>query len=128
MRGDTILIASRAVAGAQLDPSQGFLRRWAGKAGNLIIQAAALPGIWDSQCGFKVFPATAASRIFPLVETRGWGFDVEVLALARRLGFPILELPVRWVNHPSSRVGWRGYLSTLQDVARIRRRIARLHE
>jgi dolichyl-phosphate beta-glucosyltransferase len=126
MRDDAILIGSRAVDGAELDPPQPFVRRWAGKAGNLIIQAAVLRGIWDSQCGFKVFPANAASRIFPLVETHGWGFDVEVIALARRLGFRILELPVRWVNHPSSRVGWRGYFSTLRDVARIRMRLSRL--
>lgn len=125
MKHDTIIIGSRAVAGAELDPPQGFVPRWAGKAGNLIIQALVLPGIWDSQCGFKILSARAATEIFPRLETRGWGFDVEVLALARRLGFQILELPVRWVNDPSSRVGWRGYLSTFRDVIRIRARKAK---
>ena len=123
-----ILIGSRAVAGARLEPPQGFVRRWGGKAGNLVIQALALPGMWDTQCGFKVFPSDAATKIFSSLRTTGWGFDVEALVLGRQLGIEIVEVPVRWVNNPVSRVGWRGYISTLRDVVRVRVRLGKAQD
>src|SRR5439155_27272630 len=58
----------------------------------------------DSQCGFKAFTAEVADRVFPVLQTRGFGFDVEVLYRAQRAGYKIVEVPTRWINSPQSRV------------------------
>jgi len=99
---------------------QPFYKRFLGDLGNLLIQVLAVWGIWDTQCGFKAFSAVAAQTIFPLVIIQGWGFDIEVLALAKRLGFKIVLVPVYWINNPESRVGLKGYLTTLMDLFQIK--------
>ena len=80
-----------------------------------------LPGIHDTQRGFKIFTAEAADAIFSRCKLNGWGFDIEVLAIARTLGFHILEVPVKWHHEDDSRVGPGAYFTTLIDVARVRR-------
>ena len=94
-----------------------------GRMGDALVQRAVLPGIHDSQRGFKLFTAEAADAIFALFRINGWGFDIEVLAIARTLGFDILEVPVRWHHEEDSRVGPTAYLTTLIDVARVRRSV-----
>ncbi len=123
--GYDVVICSRAIKGARLDPPQPFIRQLLGKAGNLFIQLVVLPGIWDTQCGFKGFTEEAARKIFPLQKIsgappRGWGFDVEILALARRLGFKIKEMPVHWVNDPFSKVTPMAYFGVLLETVKVR--------
>jgi len=115
-----VVIGSRAIKGAKLQPPQPLFKRILGKLGNLFIQLMVLGGIWDSQCGFKCFTEEAAEKIFGLARVNRWGFDVEALALARELGYRIKEIPVIWVNDPRSKVNVWGYFSTLWDVIRIR--------
>jgi glycosyltransferase involved in cell wall biosynthesis len=119
-QGYAIVIASRAVAGAKLDPPEPFYRQVIGKALNLIVQALLLPGIWDTQCGFKAFTAEAAERVFKESRIPGWGFDVEILSLAKSMGFRIKEMPVRWVDDSRSHVKFSGGLQFLRDIIRIR--------
>jgi dolichyl-phosphate beta-glucosyltransferase len=64
--------------------------------GNLIVQLFTVPGIWDTQCGFKAFRAEVAVRIFSDTKIEGWGFDIEVLALARAFNYKIGIIPARW--------------------------------
>ena len=118
--GYDVVICSRAHKESKLTPPQGFLRRLLGKGGNLIIQALVLPGIWDTQCGFKCFSEAAAEKIFPLQRINGWGFDVEILGLAKNLGYKIKQIPVTWVNDIVSRVGASAYITTLIETLRIR--------
>lgn len=115
-----VVVGSRALKDAILVPAQPALRRILGRIGNLVIQATNVPGIWDTQCGFKAFTAESAKRIFSLSRVNGWGFDIEVLALARSLGYRIKEVPVRWVNDASSRVGASSYLKVLLENVKIR--------
>lgn len=122
-KGYDVVIGSRAVRGAFLDPPQPIMRRIPGKIGNLIIQILVLPGIWDTQCGFKAFAAKAAQDVFSRAKITGWGFDVECLALARKMGFKIKEIPVHWVNDLNSRVGASAYLQVLVETIRIRLRL-----
>jgi len=88
-QGYDVVIASRNPADApgavQVVP-QAWYKRAIGRLGNRIVQIAAVPGIWDTQCGFKAFRAEAAERIFAQTTIERWGFDIEVLALAQRLG------------------------------------------
>lgn len=115
-----VVICSRSRKESILDPPQPWYRQIAGKIGNLIIQLLVLPGLWDTQCGFKAFTAEAAERIFSISRIHGWGFDVEVLALAKKLGYRIKEIPVQWVNDIRSTVKASAYITTLLDTLKIR--------
>ncbi|HVO29017.1 MAG TPA: dolichyl-phosphate beta-glucosyltransferase [Candidatus Paceibacterota bacterium] len=121
--GYEVVIGSRAVKGAELEPPEPFVRQVIGKALNLIVQILLLPGIWDTQCGFKAFTQDAAGRIFHAATVTGWGFDVEALALARRMGYRTREMPVRWVNDARSHVRFSSGLQFLKDIAIIRWRL-----
>ena len=98
-----------------------MLFRSVGQLGNRIVQLVALPGIWDTQCGFKAFRAGAAQRIFSQTTIDGWGFDIEVLALARALNFAIGIIPADWVNDERSHVRPLDYLRVLADTVKVRR-------
>jgi glycosyltransferase involved in cell wall biosynthesis len=119
-RGYDVVIGSRAVPGARLDPPQPAVKRILGKGSNLIIQITNIPGIWDTQCGFKAFTSLAAETIFSLSRIDGWGFDIELLALARALHYQTDEIPVYWVNDPGSRVRLSSYLKVLAEDVKIR--------
>jgi dolichyl-phosphate beta-glucosyltransferase len=90
-----------------------------GKLGNLWIQMLAVPGVWDTQRGFKVFTARAAQAVFPRLTILGWGFDVEVLTIARIKGYRIKEIAITWNNGPDSRVGIGAYPKTLLDTVGV---------
>jgi len=116
-----VAIASRAAPGAVLKVRQPLRREALGRLFNLAVQALALPGLRDTQCGFKLFSRGAARRIFPLMTIRGFGFDAEVLFIARRLGIPIVEVPVTWLDSPQSRVRpFSDGLRMTLDLIRIR--------
>jgi glycosyltransferase involved in cell wall biosynthesis len=118
--GYDVVIGSRATKGSQLDPPQSIYRQIPGKIGNLIIQFLLLPGIWDTQCGFKAFTAEAAEKIFSIMKITKWGFDIEALALAKHLGFRMKEIPVHWINNPFSHVRASAYLQVLLETCKIR--------
>jgi dolichyl-phosphate beta-glucosyltransferase len=120
-----IAIASVAVEGADVVTPQRGIRPAAGRLGNRIIQSLVLPGVADSQRGFKLFAGDAAETIFERCVVDRWAFDVEVLAVARALGVPFVEVPVTWMHKDDSRVTPASYVTTLWDVMRIRRRLAR---
>jgi dolichyl-phosphate beta-glucosyltransferase len=118
--GYDVVIGSREAKGSRLEPPQPWYRRILGRGSNLIIQAVNLPGIWDTQCGFKAFSESAAQRIFSLAKITGWGFDIEILALARSMGYKIKEIPIVWVNDSASRVKMSAYLKVFIENLKIR--------
>ncbi len=118
--GYDVVIGSRAVKGAKLDPPQPWYRQILGKASNLLIQLLVAPGIHDTQCGFKCFSEEAAERIFLHMTIDRWGFDIEAIALAKLYGYKIKEMPVRWVNDTRSTLGANAYLLTLRDLVNIK--------
>lgn len=119
-RSCDIVIGSRALRESVIAVPQSLLRRLLGKMGNLFIQSVAISGIWDTQCGFKVFEEKAAKDIFKRLTVTGFGFDVEALAVARRLGYKIKEVPVRWANDPFSHVNPAAYFQVLRDIVKVR--------
>jgi len=123
--GYDVVIGSRDLPDSKLDPPQPWYRRILGDMGNLFIQSMLLWGIKDTQCGFKAFSAKAAEDVFSKSVVFGWGFDVEVLALAKREGFRIKEIPVVWVNAAFSRVKPTAYLFVLFEVVKIKLRFMR---
>ena len=123
-RGCDVVIASRNAkdAGqARQTVPQALHKRVIGQLGNRIVQLVAVPGIWDTQCGFKAFRAAAAQRIFSQTTIEGWGFDIEVLALARALNYAIGIIPADWVNDERSHVRPLDYLRVLADTFKVRR-------
>lgn len=118
--GYDVVIGSRDIPGAKLVPAQAWYKRLGGDLGNLVIQLLLLPGMWDTQCGFKAFTEKTAEKIFPLIKIERWGFDVEVLSLAKKFGYKIKEIPVVWVNDPFSGVKLTTYFQFLIEVLKIK--------
>lgn len=118
--GFDVVIASRALTGSNIEVRQSWYRESVGRAFNLLVRALLLPGLHDTQCGFKLFSAAAANDVFAATRLDGFCFDVEALVIARRRGYRIAELPVTWRNDAATRVSsLRGFLAFL-DLARIR--------
>lgn len=121
-RGDCdIAIASRALPESDLAVHQPFYREWMGRSFNRVVQALAVPGIKDTQCGFKAFRGEVAKRIFGLAQVDGFGFDPEILFLARKYGYTIREVPVTWRHMDESRVNpLTAPASMLRELCEIR--------
>lgn len=119
-RGVDVAIGSRAVAGARIEVHQPAYREAMGRLFNVLVQALLLPGLADTQCGFKLFTAAAAATAFGACRLDGFSFDVEALYAARRRGLRIAEVPVVWRNDAASRVGLGGGGAAFADLLRIR--------
>ena len=83
---------------------QSLMRQILGRVFNLLLRLLLRLNFKDTQCGFKAFRREAAMAVFPLQQVEGWGFDPEVLFLAQRLGFRIVEVPVRWGHDTRTRI------------------------
>lgn len=119
--GADVVIGSRLVAGATERGTPPALRLKMGRIFNRIVQVVALPGLADTQCGFKGFTAQAARSIFAAQTIDRFGFDVEVLFLARKQGFRIDEVPVTCTYHSGSSVRRVGdVVNMLSDICRVR--------
>ena len=122
-QGFEVIIGSRDkkdAQGAKQAVPQSFLKRQLGNFGNILIQLFAVSGIWDTQCGFKAFTNKATDDIFKRCLIDRWGFDIETLAIARKLDYKIGIIPVNWVNDPDSKVSLKGYLNTFRELFKIK--------
>jgi len=122
-QGYEVVVGSRALKGAIIDAHQPRYKELAGRLGNWIIRVSAVPGIMDTQTGFKIFAGDKAEVIFSRQTIDRWGFDIELLAIARFHGFRIAEIPIKWANASGSKVTMDSYLEVLKDVWRIRRNL-----
>ncbi len=116
-----VVIGSIEIAGARIEEQAQWYRRMLGKLAKYVIRIGS--GLWeirDSQRGFKVFTRAAAEYVFPKQTIFGWGFDFEILLIAKRGGFGIKEVPVDWINPPDSKVSIGAYLTTLLELLRVR--------
>lgn len=115
-----VAIASREAPGSKRI-GEPFYRHLIGRVYNFLVRMLVLPGLQDTQCGFKCFSAEAAQAIFPLQRLEGWSFDVEVLTIARQLGFEIKQVPITWHYQPGSRMHLLGdSLQMAKDLFTIR--------
>lgn len=119
--GAGVAIASRAVPGSRIEVSQPTHRVLMGKSFNLLVRALVLPGLSDTQCGFKLFDGEDARRYFAALRTDGFAYDVEILWRARQEGRSVHEVPVRWLHSAPTRVAAiRHSADMLKDVVRLR--------
>lgn len=117
-----IAIGSRAAAGARIAVRQPIYRELMGKTFNGLVRTLVTGGISDTQCGFKLFGREVAREIFARARVDRFAFDVELIYLARKLGFTIAEVPVEWHNSPDSTVDpIRDSARMFFDILRIRR-------
>lgn len=118
-----VVVGSRGVPGTVIVRHQARRRELLGRIGNRLIQALYLPGIRDSQCGWKGFTAGAALIAFQDLRSAGWMSDVESLVRVRRAGLRVLEIPVRWTNAAESKVRLKSYLQSLVELISLRRHL-----
>lgn len=112
VEGYDVVVGSREAPGAHRY-EEPLLRHFLGRAFNLLVRSLAVRSIKDTQCGFKCFRGAAAATLFPLQRLDGFGFDVEILFLAQRRGYRLLEIPIPWYYKPQSKV------RPLQDSLRV---------
>jgi dolichyl-phosphate beta-glucosyltransferase len=116
-----IAIASREARGA-IRYNEPFYRHLGGRMINTMIRWAILPGLNDTQCGFKCFTRRITEEIFPYQTMLGWSFDIELLYIARRRGNRILEIPIHWHYNPDTKLNaFRDAIKMLSDILQIRR-------
>ena len=121
-QGFDVVIGSRYTNPDLVKVHQPFYRIVLSRMSNLLIQFLAVPGIKDTQLGFKAFTAKAAKDIFPLVSIIRWGFDMEVLTAARAQGYKIKEVGVSWTEHGGGHVPLKAYIESLIDLFKIKLR------
>jgi dolichyl-phosphate beta-glucosyltransferase len=119
-QGYDVVIGSRYTNPDLVKVHQPLYRIVLSRMSNLLIQFLAVPGIKDTQLGFKAFTADAAKNIFPLVTVLRWGFDMEVLTIARAKGYKIKEVGVSWTEHGGGHVPLKAYVESLIDLFKIK--------
>lgn len=120
-KGYGVVIGSRDIKGAILDPPQGKFRQFLGDGFKFYRKIVlGLWGIEDTQCGFKGFTKTASDAVFPKSKIERFAFDPEILVLAQRAGFKIKEIPVLWKNDLASTVKSNSVLEMAIDLLKIK--------
>ena len=107
-----IAIGSREAPGA-IRYDEPEYRHFGGRLINTLIRTFALPGLHDTQCGFKCFRAEAAEYLFSRQTQKGWSFDIEILYIAKLRGYRVAEIPIPWYYRSGSKI------RPLQDAARM---------
>jgi dolichyl-phosphate beta-glucosyltransferase len=117
-----VVIGSRGVDQSKVIVHQPFYREFSGKIFNRLVRLLTVRGVKDTQCGMKMFRRDAAHRIFSKQTIEGFGFDVEILFIAQKYGYKIVEVPVRWFNDTNTKVRFlRDATRMFMDLLRIRK-------
>jgi dolichyl-phosphate beta-glucosyltransferase len=121
-----VVLGSRAVEGSEIQRHQPFYRETMGRIFNRIIQLLGVRGLRDTQCGFKLLDGNVARLLFSELRIERFAYDVELVWLARKHGYRVAEVGVRWADSPSSRVNpltdsFRMFLDVLSLRLRDRR-------
>ena len=119
-----IAIGSRYIKGAEVADRPWWRQGWS-RLCNFFIQQTLVPGVRDTQCGCKAFTNAAAKDLFARATVNGWAFDLEVLALANRRGYRVVEVPIKWKDDARSRVDpWRDFGRVIHEAILIKRSLA----
>lgn len=121
-----VIIGSRYLRKDSIKEKQPLFRRLISRGGNLLVKILLGLKLTDTQCGFKLFSAKAVEEVFPLQTVNRWGFDMEILAIAKKKGYKIKEVPVDWYNAGDSRVSTKMTFATLKELWAIRKRMGKI--
>ncbi len=119
-QGYDVVIGSRYLDASTVKKRQPLYRVILSRGANILIQFLAVPGIKDTQVGFKGFTNKCAKDIFRYVTISRWGFDMEVLTIALKRGYKIKEVPVVWIEHGGGHVPLKAYIESLVDLFKIK--------
>ena len=123
--GADLAVGSRVLPDPAVTRQVRLHRKLSGHVFNFLVRRLGVASVVDTQCGFKLFRGPVAAALFPLLSTDGFGFDVELLMLAERMGFRVVEVPVNWADQPGSKVGvLREGPRMLWEALAARRRLA----
>ena len=127
--GADIAVGSRALRDPSVSRQVRLHRQLSGELFNFLVRRLGVLGVRDTQCGFKLFRGPAADQLFGELRTDGFGFDVELLLLARRRGYRVTEVAINWADQPGSKVGvWKDGPRMLVQILAARRRLSRSGE
>lgn len=115
-----VVIGSRSVPGSKIEKNQAWYRRLSGKTGNLLVRLLFGLHINDTQCGFKLFTYDASSAIFPALTLDRFGFDIELLAIAKFHNLKIKEVPIVWSHKDDSKVKIKDYFDVLISTFKVK--------
>ena len=115
-----VAIGSRAVDRSLVEVHQPAFRELSGRCFNLVMRMVTGLPFRDTQCGFKLYRADAARKIFSLQKQEGFSFDVEDLLIAKKLGVRTVEVPVRWANVEGTKVRLSQGIMSFLDLVKIR--------
>lgn len=120
--GADIAIGSRVIRSPNINVSTKFIRAILRKVLNIVVRMFLFDGIYDTQCGFKMFTKESAKYLFEKQQLSGYGFDMELLFLAKNAGFKIKEVPINWKAVPKGKLNpfWDSF-RILADIVRIKR-------
>lgn len=118
--GYEVVIGDRSLKKSIILKNQPAYKQILGNIGNILVRALVISGIDDTQCGFKCFSSKFVERVFPKLVIDGWGFDIEILTIARKFGYRIKSVPVIWENREESRVRLKDYFLTLKELLKIK--------
>jgi dolichyl-phosphate beta-glucosyltransferase len=121
--GFDVVIGSRYIEGSYVVRKQPFYRIFLSRLGNILIQTLLIPGVYDTQCGFKMFSNKASNVIFSKMTLNGWGADFEMLAIARTFGFKIKEASVKWEAKDESSIKTHSFFNTFRELLEIRKKM-----
>jgi len=124
-QGFDVVIGSRYLDPKTVKVHQPFYRILLSRMANILIQFLAVPGVKDTQLGFKAFSKRAAKDIFEYVTISRWGFDMEVLTIAEKRGYKIKEVAVSWTEHGGGHVPLKAYVESLADLLKIKTKAIR---
>jgi len=122
-QGFDVVIGSRRIKGAVIAIKQPWVRDFLGGIFRLLVRLIVPLGVKDSQAGFKAFSRKAAQVVFPKQTIFRWAFDVEILAIAKGVGFKIKEAPIVWKNDTQSHVKFGGMVKMFFEVLQIRKNL-----
>ncbi len=116
-----VVIGSRYLKDSDIKVKQPLIRRMLSRAGNVLVQLLLLPGFPDTQCGFKMFRREQAEQIFKRQTIWRWGFDMEILFIAKKLRYKIRQVPVNWLDQQDSRLqSSSASMTVLRELMSIR--------
>ena len=119
-QGYDIIIGSRDIKGANIILAQPRHRKFLGNIYRFMVKiSTGLSGFYDTQCGFKMFDKKSINDIFPKCKINGWSFDVEILVLAKKLGYSVKEVPINWTDSVGTKVKIKGSVVAVYDLLKI---------
>lgn len=119
MKENDVVIGSRYVNAAKVPIHQSVIRIILSRMGNILIQMLILPGIKDTQCGFKLFKKHAIDKVLPYLKIDGWGFDIELLAYTKKFGYKIKEVGINWSDVTRSMIKPSSFFYVLGELINI---------